>query len=162
MNEFWPVGCGGSSAPLNLVGSLIRQSFDHCIETLCQRYRVPSENIRVAFARHYRYIPLENQVLFPGVREACQSVLELGGMNTIVTHRSVASSRAQLREPADYQIAHYAVHFQPDPGAGLGSLAFAPVLDVLRNLERKSVLLEPKLGNRRSVFGLCARSGFTS
>jgi len=35
-------------------------------------------------------------------------------------------------------------------------------LDVLRNLERKSLLLELELGNRRGFFGLCARSGFTS
>ncbi len=86
----------GCAIALNVVDGLARQSLENCVDTLAARFKLDSALLRQRSAEHYRQIPPERQLPFPGVREVCAWVVAGGGLNLIVTDRQVASTRALL------------------------------------------------------------------
>ena len=87
----------GNSIALNVIDGLVRQSIDHCVETLCQHFKLDPELLHARFAESYRTINPAKQPPFPGVREVCEAIHTLHGLNVIVTHRSVQSAQRLLR-----------------------------------------------------------------
>jgi HAD superfamily hydrolase (TIGR01549 family) len=85
------------SMPLNEIHELVRQSLGHCERTLSQRFQVDPELLRRNFSDTYRQISLANQSPFPGAAAVCAFIRERGGLNLIVTHRGVASTRRLLQ-----------------------------------------------------------------
>lgn len=86
----------GCSIALNVIDGLVRQSIDHCVETLCQRFKLDPELLHARFAESYRTINPAKQPPFPGVREVCEAIHTLHGLNVIITHRSVQSAQRLL------------------------------------------------------------------
>lgn len=86
----------GHSLALNVIDGLARQSIDHCMETLSQRFKLDPNLLRAQFTKSYREVSPEKQIPFPGVREVCGCVHDHGGVNVIVTHRAVASTQKLL------------------------------------------------------------------
>lgn len=86
----------GHSLALNVIDGLARQSIDHCMETLSQRFKLDPNLLRAQFAKSYREVSPEKQIPFPGVREVCDWIHERGGINVIITHRAVASTQKLL------------------------------------------------------------------
>ena len=79
----------GCSIALNVIDGLVRQSIDHCLTTLSQRFKLDLDLLESLFAESYWTIDPANQSPFPGVREVCEAIHARGGLNIIVTHRSV-------------------------------------------------------------------------
>ena len=86
----------GHSLALNVIDGLARQSIDHCMETLSQRFKLEPDLLRSQFIKSYREVSPEKQIPFPGVREVCSWVHDHGGVNVIVTHRVIASTQKLL------------------------------------------------------------------
>jgi HAD superfamily hydrolase (TIGR01509 family) len=86
----------GLSIAFNVIDGLARQSLDHCVETLSQRFKRNPGLLRRQFAESYRTIPPANQPPFPGVGELCAYIHTHGGLNVAVTHLSVQSTQALL------------------------------------------------------------------
>lgn len=86
----------GLSVALNVIDGLARQSLDHCLGTLSQRFKLDLDLLRLRFAESYRTVPPANQPPFPGVREVCELIHTSGGLNIIVTHRVVSSTQSLL------------------------------------------------------------------
>ncbi len=86
----------GSSAPLDWIESLAKQSVSHCISTLVNKFNVGSEELRERFERRYASIPSQEQPLFPGVIDVCEYARSIGGTNVIVTHRGRESTNRFL------------------------------------------------------------------
>lgn len=77
----------GMPVALNMIDGLVRQSFRHCIATLCRRYKVDADVLRKHFTEVYQAVPLENQPPLVGAREVCQWIAERGGANVAVIYR---------------------------------------------------------------------------
>jgi phosphoglycolate phosphatase-like HAD superfamily hydrolase len=90
----------GFSIPLNTIDSLIRQSYDCCIEILRKRYQFSDQEVHAKFLRYYAAIPPRNQVLFPGVMDVCSWICERGGSNLIVANQDPEDCRRFLCEHA--------------------------------------------------------------
>ena len=58
----------GKPVALNLIDGLVRQSFQHCVDTLCRRYKVDADMLLEQFAEVYRTISLQNQPPVDGAR----------------------------------------------------------------------------------------------
>lgn len=86
----------GFSVALNVIDGLARQSIEHCMKTLAQRFKLDGELLRAKFSESYREISPAKQIPFPGVREICNWVHQQGGLNVIVTHRKVQSTQELL------------------------------------------------------------------
>jgi HAD superfamily hydrolase (TIGR01509 family) len=86
----------GFSLALNVIDGLARQSIDHCMETLSQRFKLDPNLLRAQFENSYHEVSPAKQIPFPGVREVCQWIHEHGGVNVIVTHREVRSTQTLL------------------------------------------------------------------
>lgn len=86
----------GFSLALNVIDGLARQSIDHCMETLSQRFKLDPDLLRAQFAKSYREISPAKQIPFPGVRDVCIWIHQHGGLNVIVTHRRVQSTQELL------------------------------------------------------------------
>lgn len=86
----------GQSFPLNLIDGLARQSIKDCLDTLSQRFKLDPEMLHLRFAEAYQTVPLANQPPFPGISDVCTLIRHLGGLNVIVTHRSVNSTQQLL------------------------------------------------------------------
>lgn len=86
----------GSSAPLNVIDGLARQSLEGCLATLSQRFKLNPHLLRLRFAESYRTVSPANQPPFPGAREVCTLIHANGGLNIIVTHRAVSSTQSML------------------------------------------------------------------
>lgn len=82
--------------PLDKIGRLAKISLGHCAQTLATEYGLQVEAVEESFERHYSLIPPENQKPFPGVREVCQRIASRQGLNLIVTHRRLASTKRLL------------------------------------------------------------------
>ena len=87
----------GRSIALNVIDGLVRQSIDHCVETLCQRFKLDPELLHARFAESYQTIDPANQPPFPGVWEVCEAIHAFHGLNVIVTHRSVQCAQRLIR-----------------------------------------------------------------
>ena len=86
----------GYSLALNVIDGLARQSIDHCMETLSQRFKLDLDLLGAQFVKSYREISPAKQIPFPGVREACAWIHQHDGLNVIVTHRRVQSTQELL------------------------------------------------------------------
>lgn len=86
----------GASVALNVIDGLARQSLEGCLGTLSQRFKLDPDLLRLRFAESYRTIPPANQPVFPGAREICEHIHSIGGLNIIVTHRAISSTRSLL------------------------------------------------------------------
>ena len=86
----------GLSVALNVIDGLARQSLEHCMETLSRRFKLGPDLLGARFAESYRTVDPANQPPFPGVREVCELIHVRGGLNVIITHRSVQSTQRLL------------------------------------------------------------------
>lgn len=86
----------GYTIALNVVDDLARQSLDTCVDTLAARCGLDPALLRRRSAEHYRQLPPERQLPFPGAREVCAWVVARDGLNLIATARKVQSTRALL------------------------------------------------------------------
>jgi HAD superfamily hydrolase (TIGR01509 family) len=86
----------GLSIALNMIDGLARQSIDQCMQTLAHRFKLDPDLLRSRFAESYRTVDPANQLPFPGVREVCEMIHAHGGLNVIITHRSVRSTQRLL------------------------------------------------------------------
>jgi phosphoglycolate phosphatase-like HAD superfamily hydrolase len=86
----------GQVAALNVIDSLARQSIEHCMATLAQRFRLDPDLLRRRYLAAYVSLPLANQTPFPDVAEVCARICQRGGMSVAVTHRDVRSTQALL------------------------------------------------------------------
>jgi phosphoglycolate phosphatase-like HAD superfamily hydrolase len=86
----------GHSVALNVVDSLARQSLDFCVDTLAARFKLDPALLRQRSAQHYRQIPPERQMPFPGVREISAWIVAHGGLNLITTARLLEATHALL------------------------------------------------------------------
>jgi HAD superfamily hydrolase (TIGR01549 family) len=86
----------GTAIALNVIDSLARQSISTCIKTLSQRFKLDPDLLHQRFAESYRKVDPANQPPFPGVREVCKLIHERSGLNIVVTHRSVDSTKRLL------------------------------------------------------------------
>jgi HAD superfamily hydrolase (TIGR01509 family) len=86
----------GFSLALNVIDGLARQSIDHCMETLSQRFKLDPDLLGAQFVKSYREISPAKQIPFPGVREVCTWIHQHDGLNVIVTHRRVQSTQKLL------------------------------------------------------------------
>jgi phosphoglycolate phosphatase-like HAD superfamily hydrolase len=84
------------SAALNVIDSLARQSIDHCLATLAQRFDLDQDLLRRRYLAAYKALPLAKQPPFPDARAVCSKVCEQRGVNVAVTHRSARSTQALL------------------------------------------------------------------
>lgn len=86
----------GVSAAMNMIDGLARQSLEYCLRTLSQRFKLDPDLLRRQFAESYGALSPANQPPFHGVREVCELIHTYGGLNIIVTHRAVSSTRSLL------------------------------------------------------------------
>jgi HAD superfamily hydrolase (TIGR01509 family) len=88
----------GATAPLPEIESLARVEVFHCASVLAARFDLDTDDLIRAFGKHYVAIPFADQPPFPGVREVCERILAIGGVNAIVTHRNAGSMAGLLAE----------------------------------------------------------------
>jgi HAD superfamily hydrolase (TIGR01509 family) len=86
----------GQSAALNVIDSLARQSIEHCLATLAQRFDLDQDLLRQRYLAAYAALPLANQPPMPGVEAVCAAIRQHGGQNVAVTHRDVRTTQALL------------------------------------------------------------------
>jgi phosphoglycolate phosphatase-like HAD superfamily hydrolase len=86
----------GFSIALNVIDGLARESLSRCVETLSQRFKLDPDLLRRRFAESYRTVDPANQLPFPGVQIVCELIQARGGLNLIITHRSVKSTKSLL------------------------------------------------------------------
>lgn len=86
----------GLSVALNIIDTLARQSLDHCMDTLSRRFKLDLNALRQKFAVSYEAIPPAKHSPFPGVSHLCAFICDQGGVNIIVTHRSMESTQQLL------------------------------------------------------------------
>ena len=86
----------GQSAALNVIDSLARQSIEHCLATLAQRFDLDRDLLRQRYLAAYAALPLANQPPMPEVEAVCAAIRQHGGQNVAVTHRDVRTTQALL------------------------------------------------------------------
>jgi HAD superfamily hydrolase (TIGR01509 family) len=86
----------GESVALNVIDSLARQSIEHCLATLAQRFYLDRDLLRQRYLAAYAVLPLANQPPMPDVAAMCAAIHRRGGRNVAVTHRDVRSTQALL------------------------------------------------------------------
>ncbi len=86
----------GLAIALNEIDGLTRQSVDRCLSTLSRRFKLDPGQLQLRFAEAYLKVPAANQPPMPGIRDLCALVLERGGVNLIVTQRSLESTQQLL------------------------------------------------------------------
>jgi phosphoglycolate phosphatase-like HAD superfamily hydrolase len=86
----------GKEAPSEWVMALCKQTISHGIRTLADTFSLDEETFQRHFRQSYEDIGEQYQPPFPGVKEVCRYICEIGGQNFIVTHRSRASLEALL------------------------------------------------------------------
>lgn len=113
---------------LNVIDGLARQSLDHCLESLSQRFKLDPDLLRLRFTESYRSVDPANQPPFPGVREVCELIHQKGGLNIIVTHRGVQSTQSLLNTHGidldfdDIFSVEQGYPSKPDPAIALAAL----------------------------------------
>ena len=118
----------GITIALNVIDGLARQSVDHCIVTLSQRFKLDLNLLRDRFAESYRSIDPANQLPFPGVHEVCERIHQNGGLNIAITHRNIQSTQGLLNahELAQFFVDIFSVEqgypHKPDPTMLLAAL----------------------------------------
>jgi HAD superfamily hydrolase (TIGR01549 family) len=78
----------GIAAPVDQVRSLAQVSQKHCAQILSQIYNLDEGDFWQRYKRRFEETPAAEQQPFPGVREVCERICTLGGVNLIATHRA--------------------------------------------------------------------------
>ena len=78
----------GHDMPQSMFDPLIKVNMDYCIKNISALFHVDPESYLAGFRLKYERIKAEESPPFPGVLEICQAVIDSGGQNFIVTHRS--------------------------------------------------------------------------
>jgi phosphoglycolate phosphatase-like HAD superfamily hydrolase len=86
---------GCSTAPGH-IADLAQISLTHCVQVLAAEFSLDPDRTGAQFSNQYARSSLASQPPFPGVAQVCQAVSDLGGLNLIVTHRSLRSLRIML------------------------------------------------------------------
>lgn len=86
----------GRSIALNVIDGLARQSIEQCLITLSQRFQLDPDLLRARFAESYRRLDPAHQHPYPGVIAVCELIHQGGGVNAIVTHRGIESTKTLL------------------------------------------------------------------
>ncbi len=87
----------GGDAPLDWIADQAKISMNHCATTLAEMVGVTEPEISSLFDEEYDRLPPLDQPPFPGVIEVCQTILERGGRNLIVTHRTMKGGTILLK-----------------------------------------------------------------
>ncbi len=82
----------GVEEPPDDLMALLRVSRHHCAQVLAERYTLEATALYARYSFHYHQIGPQAQPPFPGVEEVLRYIVERGGMNFIVTHRSCESA----------------------------------------------------------------------
>jgi phosphoglycolate phosphatase len=110
------------SADPEWVLSLTKINFSHCASVLASHFNLTPEEVENAFWRHYLDMPLETQVLMSGAKELCEYIVNIDGMNVIVTHRDRPSTIDLLKTHGvealftDFIAGDEGFPMKPDPG----------------------------------------------
>lgn len=107
------------AVPMDRISRLARVSLSHCSSTLSHEYGLDEEILAARFNKYYAAIGMEYQKPFAGVREVCEYIQKLGGINVIATHRRPESTNALLE-------AHAMKHLFADLVTPLDGLARKP------------------------------------
>lgn len=118
----------GFSMALNVIDALARESLSHCVETLSRRFKLDPDLLRRQFTESYLTVDPANQPPFPDVRKVCELIHTRGGLNLIITHRSVRSAQRLL--DAHHMTAYFEKIYsaeqgypaKPDPAMVLAAL----------------------------------------
>jgi len=86
----------GAYAPLSEIEGLARVEMSYCTAELAARFDLDRDELIRRFAERHSAMPLAAQPPFPGVREVCETIAALGGVNAIVTHRRAESTAGLL------------------------------------------------------------------
>lgn len=86
----------GYAIPLNVIDGLARQSLEHCLETLSQRFRLELDLLAVKLFRSYQDISPANHPPFPGAREVCKFIHQNDGFNFAIANQSVEATTRLL------------------------------------------------------------------
>ena len=109
----------GYPLALNVIDGLVRQSVDHCLETLAQRLKLDLDQLAHNFEVIYSKIPPASQALYQGVREVCALLDAQGGKNLILTYHNPATIHclldAHALDPYFAEIVHPSL-FGIEPG----------------------------------------------
>ncbi len=87
----------GGDAPLDWISDQAKISMNHCATTLADMVGVSEPEISSLFDEEYDRISPLDQPPFPDVIEVCQTILERGGRNLIVTHRTMKGGTVLLK-----------------------------------------------------------------
>ena len=118
----------GQSIELNVIDRLARQSIEHCLTTLSQRFKLEPYLLESHFAESYRSIPPTNQPPFPGAREVCEVIHKRHGLNVVITHRRIQSTQQLINAHAlsalidDIYSAEQGYPLKPNPSMLLAAL----------------------------------------
>jgi phosphoglycolate phosphatase-like HAD superfamily hydrolase len=78
------------------IAGLLRQSTQHCIQTLAESHQLDAGAFERRYRAHYDGIGPEAQPPFPGVVTVLRYICDIGGQNFIATHRERESLHALL------------------------------------------------------------------
>ena len=81
MNDF------GLEPDFPWLDKLARYSLGTSYDMLAEKYGISEQQIIAQSRQAYLEIPLEDQPVFPFVKEVCRFILNMGGQNYILTHR---------------------------------------------------------------------------
>jgi len=87
----------GIDMPQTMFDPLVKVNLDYCVEQISTLFNVDPESYLAGFRLKYGSLSAETSPPFPGVLEICQAVIDGGGQNFIVTHRSRAGGEEILR-----------------------------------------------------------------
>lgn len=87
----------GGDAPLDWITDQARISMNNCATSLADMVGVTEPEISNLFDEEYDRISPLDQPPFPDVIEVCQTMLERGGRNLIVTHRTMKGGTILLK-----------------------------------------------------------------
>jgi phosphoglycolate phosphatase-like HAD superfamily hydrolase len=86
----------GYAIALNVIDGLSRQSLEHCLGTLSQRFRLNPGLLAVKFTKSYQDISPANQPPFPGAREVCKFIHQNDGLNFAIANHSIETTTRLL------------------------------------------------------------------
>ena len=90
------LNANGCSTPSEHIASLAQISLQHCADTLAAEFDLDPDQTVEQFSARYRQVSPADQPPFPGVHQVCQAISTLGGLNLVVTHRSLSSLKVLL------------------------------------------------------------------
>jgi HAD superfamily hydrolase (TIGR01509 family) len=90
------LNANGCSAPTEHIASLVMVSLQHCADTLAAEFDLDPALTVEQFSARYAQVSPADQLPFPGLLQVIQAISALGGLNLVVTHRSLRSLKLLL------------------------------------------------------------------